>query len=410
MNLWIGLIEGLREILSHKFRSLLTISGIVLGVASLLAMFALTEGMARHIRQSLISHGGVERFTIQPKEVPPEQEEFKDISPGLTRADLFAIRRSAPLVALVSGELRLPGTHTVARGSLTFDTQFLRGVEPDQLALENMTLRYGRFLSDLDLDQANRVAVLGSGPQRALFPGDENPIGQVILINGIDFTVIGATTPTPDAWRANRVYLPLTTAQIYFKAGQNGEPPDLRIDSINIKVRDMAYFDSAIDQLRNILDHTHRGIQDFGFNTREDWFDFIERGVRSAQISGGLIAAVGLLAGGVGITNIMLAAIKERTRELGIRRALGARPLDLFVQIVIESALLSTLGGLLGLAVGLGLIEILAAITPPESTPIVRPTAILISLTSGALVGLLAGCIPAWKASRLRPIEALRYE
>ncbi|MFQ3671539.1 MAG: ABC transporter permease [Verrucomicrobiia bacterium] len=410
MNLWIGIKEGFREIAAHKFRSLLTISGIVLGVASLLAMFALTEGMARQFRQSLISHGGVERFSIRPTEVPPEQEDFKDISPGITRADVIAIRRYAPLIQKVSGEVRIPGNATLTYGTRSFDTNFVRGVDPDQLHLDNMQLRSGRFLSDLDIDHAHRVAVLGPSPTRSLFPDGENPLGQTIFINGIDFTVIGTTSSSADHWRANRVFIPITTAQFHFKPSQNGEPPDLRLDGITVEVRDLRSFDTAIEQLRNILQQTHRGIIDFGFNTREDWFDAIERGVRGARISGGLIAAVSLLAGGVGITNIMLASIKERTRELGVRRALGARPRDLFLQITIESSLLATLGALLGLATGLGLIYLLTFISPAESPPILLPHAALISFSAGSLVGFCAGLIPAWRASRLHPIEALRYE
>jgi putative ABC transport system permease protein len=414
MNLGLGVVEGLREIGSHKFRSLLTISGIILGVASLMAMFALTEGMAVQIRKSLVSIGGVERFSIQPTDPPPEQEGIREISPGLTLNDVVAIRRSAPFVRYVSGEVRVPGNSTLTRGNSSFQTNWIRGVHPDQIFLDNMILADGRFITDLDLEQVHRVVVIGAGIAQALFPGREDPVGKIIRINDIDFTVIGHFLSTPDLWRNNRAFIPLTTAQSYFKGanivGGVDQGPDLKLDSINVKVGSLSEFNSAIDQLRNVLDQTHRGIQDFGFNTREDWFDGIESGVRSARVSGGLIALVSLLAGGVGITNIMLASIKERTRELGVRRAIGARPADLFFQICIEAALLAVIGGVLGLLVGLGLVQVLKGLSPPESPPVLQSYAIAISLASGVIVGLVAGLIPAWKASQLHPIEALRFE
>jgi putative ABC transport system permease protein len=182
------------------------------------------------------------------------------------------------------------------------------------------------------------------------------------------------------------------------------------LSEISVKVADYGRFEQALEQMRTVLLQTHRGIQDFGFRTAEDWFEAIEGQVKGARLSGGMVAAVCLLAGGVGITNIMLASIKERTREIGVRRALGAQPWDIFSQITIEVLLLALIGGALGVVAGFGLIEIIKEISTPDRQPLLRTAHIWISFASGVAVGLLGGLIPAWKAATLEPIQALRYE
>jgi len=179
---------------------------------------------------------------------------------------------------------------------------------------------------------------------------------------------------------------------------------------VMIKIKDTDRFDEALEQIRNVIWQTHRGIEDFGFNTRQDWAENIENGVRGVQISGGMIVLVTLLAGGVGITNIMLASIKERTREIGIRRAVGATPEGIFLQITLEAVVLSIIAGLLGLAAGYGLVELLKKVSLQEQAPILESKAVIYSFLSAVLTGFLAGILPAWKASQLHPIEALRFE
>jgi len=199
----------------------------------------------------------------------------------------------------------------------------------------------------------------------------------------------------------NAVLVPISTMFSEFKSAQvtNGvdQGPDLTLNELRFRIKDLSYFEQAISQVENVLKRTHRGIDDFGFDTREDWFDSIETSVRSTRISGGLIAGISLLVGGIGITNIMLASITERIREIGVRRAVGATSRDIFIQIVVESLVIGVIGGLIGLAAAGLLTRLLEALSPESS------------LSFAVAIGILAGIYPAWKAARLDPIEALRY-
>jgi putative ABC transport system permease protein len=448
MNLVLGITEGLREIWAHKFRSLLTMFGITMGVGSLIATFALTAGMAQGARETLQNVGGVERIEINDAPVPAYQENLAGISPGRTYRDALAIAQSVPLVSAISPEIDMPGVK-ISRGSNSYNPRVIAAQE-GLLDLENHVVRYGRYLTELDQRFVHRVCILGRTVVDELWPeGKAVPLGELVRLNGHTFRVVGifehyqneyqkraerlglssqqearrktrgSSSPSRRGdpfWFKNRVVvIPLSTMQIVFKSAQVGASgldsgPDMKLSRLNVKVSDMAQFDVALDQLRNVLNLTHRGIQDFGFQTREDWFENIERQVQGFRLSGGFIAMISLLVGGLGITNIMLASITERIRELGIRRALGARGRDIFAQILIEGIVLACLGGLVGLGVGYGFVQILIMISPSENNPLIEQSSLLISLSAAVLIGLCAAFYPAWKASKLSPIQALRYE
>lgn len=409
-----GIIEGIREILSHKFRSLLTVSGVVLGVASLMAMFAMIEGMTEGMRRDFIRFGFAERVTIDRAEVPTEQLAMKDLSKGRTYDDVTALRKHAPLITVVSPSKQLNRVVSAVHGSRRTQIFGLTGVEDEFLLMDSWNeLGRGRFITDLDLENRSRVVVLGSIHAGSLFPAGDS-IGKKIRLDGIDFTVVGVLKKTGNRWLDNRTCIPLSTMFVTFfnsnvQAGVD-QGPDFSLDEIQVRVGNFEKFQQALEQIRAVLDATHRGVQDYGLRTREDWFATIESQVMGARLSGGMVAVVCLMAGAVGITNIMLASIKERTREIGVRRAIGARPWDIFSQIVIEVFLLAVLGGVLGVAVGWGLVEFLDYLAGDVATPIIRFDQVLISLASGMAVGLGGGFIPAFRASQLEPIEALRYE
>ena len=452
MNLLNTIMVGFKEIWAHKFRSLLTMLGIILGVASLVAMTALTKGMENGMKETMVAMGGADKVLIDSQDVPPDQEHLANEAPGRTMHDVIALRAGAPLVRLVSPEMSLRGV--LSRGGKTVMPSELVGAWPEVLEMNLHTLQYGRFFTDLDEENAHSVIVIGTGIRDELFGSPTKtgreivPLGETININGQPFTIIGMFTeymseqerklrevernqpkqqeagpqrargwgPRGGGWAFMRknmtAYIPLNTAWIKFKAGgtDTNNIPDPRLSDIDIKVADMKLLEPALQQARNVLLMTHRGIEDFEFDTQENQVENINRQITNARLSGGVIAIISLIVGGIGIMNIMFASINERIREIGLCKAVGATGFDVFMQILVESVVIAILGALAGLVVSLGFVQLLIYLTPTGNTPQITTDAMLLAVLFSAAVGVAAGLFPAIKAAKLDPIQALRYE
>jgi putative ABC transport system permease protein len=433
MNPLVAISIGLREIAAHKFRTCLSMLGIVLGVSSLIATMALTRGIEEGTRIFMQQMGGLELVSIVNKEPSSKKYEFANLSPGRTLRDAEAIRRSASFISHVSPEISL-NTAVATEGGGNPDRRVVRGVYPDHFVIGMHKVAAGRFLTPLDIECGSRCTVIGDTVAKKLWPGIPTQliVGKTILIDNRPFLVVGvlALYEMEEQARARRagkrsnrgwdpfrskneaVLVPFTT--MFHELRSGAFPLDsletMKLETLTVRVGDLNNFDSALGQVRAVLDINHRGVDDFNLETRQDWFDRMESSVRATRLSGGLLAAISLVVGGIGIMNIMLASISERVREIGIRLAVGARQRDIFWQILIESILVSFLGGLLGILASLGLIEILKNIAPEQNVPVLTPDAILLAVGFAIAAGLLSGLYPAAKASGIDPITALRYE
>lgn len=414
MNHGVGLSQGMREIIGHPLRSAIALLAIVLGAGSLLATFALTEGMARQERYFLQATGGVERFRLRPAPIPEGQEEMKDASPGITMRDVETLRAADQWISHVTPTHRLGPTPAISYRDKQILGGRVTGISPEYLRVMKHTVASGRFISALDVSRSRPVCVLGSSIVDELGLTAHSAVGKTIYLDNVLFEVVG-TLETPGAfWMANEVLLPHTTAFRMFEDGkvdsQKRPTPGTRLAEIAGLVRDPDKLEESIDAVKGAILRNHRGVEDFEFQTSQEWSDTIEKRINALRISGAVIAAVSLLVGGIGVTNVMLAAIKQRIREIGVRRALGACRSDIFMQIMLEATLLALLGGVLGIFAGWCLVGFFKLAAVSKAVPIILPVALAWSFGAAMLTGILAGIYPAIKGSEMSPIEALRYE
>jgi len=457
MNLLNAITIGLKEIWANKFRSALTMLGIILGVGSIVAQSALVKGMENGMKEAFIAIGGLERVTVGAQPIPVWQRHRADQSVGNTINDIYALQRSAPLIKWVTPEMSV-GTVTMTRADKAYNPWYFTGTWPSTLDVWHFVVVHGRMFNDVDDQEARNVCVIGTAARDALFGSPEQlgreiiPVGEFVNINNQRFRIIGmyehneseldrkarelalekGPQPTiggPERRRGggsgrsrstagivfeaknNSVHIPLKTMKLRFRAGAGTDgTSEQRLASISFMVRNFEQMNDALQQVKNVMMHTHRGIEDFSLNTQENWSENITAAIRNARLSGGIIAAISLLVGGVGIMNIMLASITERVREIGIRKAIGATFLGVFMQVLAESVVIAAIGGVAGLLASRGLVNLLSLLSPTDFTPVITVEAMLLAFGFSVCVGVLAGLFPGFKAARLNPIQAVRYE
>lgn len=458
MNFITAIEFCIRNIFAHPFRTALTMLGIVLGVSSLVAMTAMVKGMEKGMKESMIAMGGLDKVLISDDGVPSEMAHLSDLAPGRTFHDVRALKSQGSLLKVVSPELR-SDDRTVTYGHRRTRPSELVGVWPAVLEMNLFEVEHGRFFCDLDEELGLSVCVIGTGVRDDLFGSPEEtgreiiPIGEWITINNQPFRIVGmfrhyeserdrkirelearrkaeglptsgparqrgwggSKTYGNPFWRKNNtLYIPLRTMWLkfprYLDDPESETPiPDTRLTDIDIKVADMESMDRALQQARNILGITHFGIQDYEFRTQEAGIEDINKRIRNARLSGGIISVLSLLIGGIGIMNIMFASIQERIREIGTCKALGATAANVFTQVVMESAMVSLLGAALGMLASVGVVRMLELLSPTQNSPIITPSAMLAACLFSLTIGVLAGIFPAIKAARMSPIEALKY-
>jgi putative ABC transport system permease protein len=402
---------ALDSLRSHKLRSFLTILGIVIGVMTVIGMVSIIQGLNKSFLSELQSAGSdiisVQKYdAVRMGEMSEEERTRKD----LTFDDARAIVAGAPLVkaVAVSTYVSVFDETEVKYRNAKSDNAMIIGMNEQWPTVMSLYLpRLGRFITEAELLRSARVCVLGSELADVLFPMT-NPIGKEIRVGPEAFTVIGVLTKRGQMFgqsRDNFVGIPITTLMKYYRYEKDG----LEIIAVPRRSEDLG---ETIEQIRNVLRQRRKvpfgKPDDFAIMTQDTLVDLYNQLTGAAYLVMVVISSIGLLVGGIGVMNIMLVSVKERTREIGIRKAIGARAGDIMKQFLIEAIVLTGSGGVIGVLIGFGIALLVRAATPLPAS--VSWWSVFLGLSVAASIGLFFGIFPAQKAARLDPIVSLRYE
>ncbi|HAE58596.1 MAG TPA: ABC transporter permease [Anaerolineae bacterium] len=402
------LIEALESLNANKMRSGLTILGIVIGVAAVIAMLGVGNGAQASITGSINDIGTNILFVFSGN----DEADVRNPRPlTLKDSEALADPFAAPSVQAVAPVIQ--GQHEVSGGGEKTNVQ-VSGIVPIHAQVRNELLSEGEFITESHLLGRASVAIIGQDTADAIFGRKSGVTGETIRIDGQPFRIIGVLESKGGGMMGsqdNRVLVPLTTAQTRLNSGSSDSVDIIYVQAVSAEV-----VPSAAEEVSQILRTRHRnevGVDDFTVFTQQDFLSTAESITGVFTIFLGGIAAISLLVGGIGIMNIMLVSVVERTREIGLRKALGARKSDILTQFLAESSLLSGLGGVIGIVLGwllaVGIEQISIVLDSPFKTAISLDSILLATLFSAA-IGLFFGIYPANRAASLEPVEALRYE
>jgi putative ABC transport system permease protein len=406
--------RGLETLLVHKLRSLLTMLGMIFGVAAVVSMMSIGAGAQQQVLK-FIEQLGVRNLIVEARESLDFQsfQKIRKTSPGLTERDLRVIRANVAGITASTARKRYTPQKLVPKPQRDMPQVF--GVDPHYQEISALSVVSGRFFDEGETASAAAVAVLGEGAKTNLF-GAKDPIGAYLKINEQWFRVIGIAGPQvssqgdvagiPAQDRNNLIYVPVTAAILRIEDSYSSYKDE--IDAIYLQMQDPGDTVQTADVVRGILAASHRGADDFSLVVPSALLAEQRRTQRIFGFVMVALASISLLVGGIGIMNIMLASVLERTREIGIRRAVGARQGDIVRQFLIETVMIAFVGGVIGLLVGVGLSRLIAVLAGWST--IVTLGSILIAFLVSVAVGLTFGVYPAVRASKLDPVKALHYE
>lgn len=389
MTKFTNILKGaLKNILNNKLRSALTMLGLIIGIASVIILVGIGNGTTDTVKSQVQSLGtDILTLNIQSSDASLEYSQMSDIS------NIQNVEALAPYKT-VSG--------TVKRGDASSQRASIIATTDSYMKVTNLTISSGRLLSVIDLENTSKVCLLGNDIASTLF-GLSNPVGQDIKIDGDNYTVIGVLTAVGSTMGINvddMIIIPFTTAK-YLGS-------DTTINSLYIKIGDENNIDKTTKLIENYISSTLGITTDyFSVTSQDSMLDTMENVNNTLAFMLGGIASISLIVGGIGVMNVMLVSVTERTKEIGIRKALGAKRIDILVQFLIEALVLCICGGIIGVAIGLSIGTVLGMMgyVFRPSTPIV-----VISFLSSGAIGMVFGIFPANKASKLNPIDALHAD
>ncbi len=403
MEIWESLKIAVATLSANRLRSGLTMLGIVIGNASVIAMVGVGQGAERYAAGQFESLGPNTLFVVPGS--PQARNRTFDIPQTLVLADAEAIAAQVPTVKELAPQIQSQQRLLFGNRNLT---GLVVGTTPSFLTVRSFEVARGRFISATDVTRQNRVVVLGSEMANKLFVR-QNPVGEQIRIKGLTFQVIGVLKEKGAFLGNNQdeaAYIPVTTMANRI-VGQRS-PYGVPLTFISIAATDQQSIDAAKYQITNLLRLRHKIVNedDFTIQTQKEALEIIGNISNALTLMLAAIAGISLLVGGIGIMNIMLVSVTERTQEIGLRKAIGATQRDILWQFIIEAIILSAMGGLIGTGLGVGGVLLIAAISPLEAG--VAPAAVVLAVGVSGGIGLFFGVVPARRAAQLDPIVALR--